>query len=149
MKAELIHFNRKTSHTPRQSIRLCLFLAAAALAWTGCKHGGGGSAEANPVGNYALVSVDGKPVPCTIEHDGHSIAIKSGAFVISLDGTCVSKMVFSPPSGDTATREVKATYTQAGSTLTMRWEGAGVTTGNVQGSTFTMNNEGMVLAYRK
>jgi hypothetical protein len=31
----------------------------------------------------------------------------------------------------------------------MRWQGAGMTIGSVAGDTFTMNNEGMVLAYRK
>jgi hypothetical protein len=31
----------------------------------------------------------------------------------------------------------------------MRWKGAGTTTGNIQGSDFTMNNEGMIFAYRK
>jgi hypothetical protein len=53
-----------------------------------------------------------------------------------------------PSRGDSAA-EVKATYTRQGSTLTMQWEGAGTTTGTVQGDTFTMNNEGMAFAYRK
>jgi hypothetical protein len=47
------------------------------------------------------------------------------------------------------TREVKATYTRQGSKLTMQWEGAGMTTGTVEGDMFTMNNEGMVFSYRK
>ncbi len=31
----------------------------------------------------------------------------------------------------------------------MKWERAGITTGTVEGSSFTMNNEGMNFAYRK
>ncbi len=123
---------------------LCLFLACA-----GCNKEPKASADINPVGTYALVSVDGKKVPCAIEHEGHSVNVKSGSFIINADGTCSSRMVFSPGSGADATREVKATYTRQGSQLTMRWEGAGMTTGTVEGDTFTMNNEGMVLAYRK
>jgi hypothetical protein len=31
----------------------------------------------------------------------------------------------------------------------MRWDGAGMTTGSVDGNIFTMHNEGMVFVYRK
>ena len=71
------------------------------------------------------------------------------SFVIGADGTCSSKVVFGPPSGSEVTREVKASYTQQGAKLTMKWEGAGTTTGTVEGDTFTMNNEGMIFAYRR
>ena len=46
-------------------------------------------------------------------------------------------------------REVSATYTNEGSKLTMQWHGAGTTTGTIEGSTFTMDNEGMLFVYRK
>ena len=107
------------------------------------------AADTSLAGTYALVSVDGKKVPGTLEHEGHSVAVKSGAFIINSDGTCSSKVVFGVPPGSDFTREVKATYTRQGSTLTMQWEGAGMTTGTVAGDTFTMNNEGMLFVYRK
>ena len=127
------------------------------VAWAGCKPGshattekaGKTAVEANPVGTYALISVNGKSVPCDVEHEGHSLKVNSGSFVINSDGTCGSRTVFSPPSGNPVTREVKATYTREGSKLTMQWQGAGMTTGSVEGETFSMNNEGMVFAYRK
>ncbi len=53
------------------------------------------------------------------------------------------------PSGGDSSREVKATYTHEGGKLTMRWQGAGTTTGTIQENTFTMNNEGMLFEYRK
>jgi hypothetical protein len=104
------------------------------------------SAAVHPVGAYSLVSVDGKPVPCQVTHDGHKMVIKSGGFQINADGTCRSQMFI---EGRDAGIEVEATYTQTGPTLTMKWRGAGMTVGNVEGDTFTMNNEGMVLAYRR
>ena len=58
-------------------------------------------------------------------------------------------MDFSLPSGGNPSREVKATFAQEGSKLTMKWEGAGMTTGTVEGDAFAMNNEGMIFAYRK
>lgn len=119
------------------------------MAWTGCKPGVQPAAGINPVGTYDLVSVDGKKVPCSVEHEGHTIAVKSGTFIINADGTCSSKMDFSVPSGAGSVREVKAKFTQDGSKLTMVWEGAGTTTGTVQGQTFTMDNEGMIFVYRK
>jgi len=119
------------------------------MVWTGCKQDAKVAADTNPVGTYPLVSVDGNKVPCTVQHEGNTLTVKSGTFIINPDGTCSSKVVFSPPSGGDAAREVKATYTRQGSKLTMQWEGAGTTTGTVQGDTFTMNNEGIVFAYHK
>ena len=95
------------------------------VAWTGCKQEAKVAADSNPVGTYALVSVDGNKVPCTLKHEGVALGVKSGTFIINPDGTCSSKVVFSPPSGGDVAREVKATYTRQGSTLTMQWEGAG------------------------
>ena len=74
------------------------------------------------------------------------MTIQSGSFSINADGTCSSKMSL---AGRDAAIEVKATYTQEGPKLTMKWQGAGMTIGTIEGETFTMNNEGMVFAYRK
>ncbi len=101
------------------------------------------------MGVYALVSADGKPVPTTVSHDGHNLELRSGTFTINTDGTCSTKTVFCPTPGKEVSREVSATYTQNGAKLTMRWQGAGMTQGTVHGNTFTMNNEGMILVYRK
>ncbi len=101
------------------------------------------------VGHYALVSVDGKPVPADVSHDGAKLEVRSGSFTIDADGTCRTTTVFVPPTGREVAREVSATYTQEGATLTMRWKGAGMTIGSVEGSTFTMNNEGMLFVYTK
>ena len=69
-----------------------------------------------------------------------------GIFIINADGTCSSKMSL---AGRDKAIEVKATYTREGPKLTMKWQGAGMTIGSVEGDTFTMNNEGMLLVYKK
>ncbi|MGH7993379.1 MAG: hypothetical protein ACREDQ_07680, partial [Limisphaerales bacterium] len=119
------------------------------LAWTGCKNEAGRNANIDPTGVYALVSVDGKSLPCSLFHEGESPTVKSGVFTIKADSNCISQITFSVPDRGDMSREVKATYTRQGTELTMQWEGAGMTMGSVNGSAFTMTNEGMVFAYRK
>jgi hypothetical protein len=126
-------------------------LAALILCCVGCipeteLAGDPPTAAVNPVGSYSLVSVDGKPVPCRVTHDGHAMVIQSGRFLIHADGTCRSQMFL---EGRDAGIEVKATYIQAGPQLTMTWQGAGRTIGNVEGDTFTMKNEGRVFSYQR
>ena len=128
---------------------LCLLPVFLMLAITGCQHATTAPAEINPVGTYTLTSVDGQTVPCTTTHEGHTMTIKSGLFTINGDGTCRSGITLAMPSRPAVNVEVKATYTRQGPELTMRWEGAGTTAGNVKGNTFTMTNEGMVFAYSK
>ena len=124
------------------------------VALTGCKSeakapGEKAASDIHPAGIYTLVKVDGKPVPSVINHEGMDLTVQSGVFTINADGTCSSKVNFVVPSHGEASREVKATYTRQGATLTMQWEGAGMTTGTVAGNQFTMDNEGMVFTYQK
>jgi hypothetical protein len=100
-------------------------------------------------GVYELVKIGGNKVPAKISHDGAVLEIRAGAFTISADGQCKSKMTFVPPSGVESTLERKATYSREGPRLNMQWQGAGRTQGTVEGNTFTMENEGMVLVYQK
>ena len=97
-------------------------------------------------GTYTLVSINGHTLPFSLPEGA---VIRSGVFTINKDGTCSSRMTFSNPSGADASREVHASYAREGSRLTMTWIGAGTTIGTVEGNTFTMDNEGMVLAYRR
>ncbi|MHC1764165.1 MAG: hypothetical protein AB9869_07645 [Verrucomicrobiia bacterium] len=127
---------------------ICCFVSLGLLL-AACSHNSTQTGAVNPVGIYALVSADGKQVPATVSHDGHSLELRSGTFSINADGTCSTKTVFCPAPGKEVSREVNATYTQKGSTLTMRWQNAGMTKGTVHGDTFTMNNEGMILVYKK
>lgn len=126
-----------------------VFLVAAGILLSACQQESKVAADADPSGVYALVSVNGNNVPASVSHDGTQLQVRSGSFTIKADGTCGTTTVFVPPSGKEATRDVSATYTQEGSKLTMRWQGAGMTTGTIEGNIFTMDNEGMVFVYKK
>lgn len=131
-------------------VALSLLVVVLLAALTGCTKEPRAVAEGlDPTGDYTLVSVDGKNVPCSLTHEGTSLTIKSGAFTVSTNGSCRSLITFSVPQRGDMNREVKATYTRTGAELTMQWEGAGTTLGKVDGSKFTMTNEGMVFAYQK
>lgn len=127
----------------------CCFVVAVGLFISACQKQPTTANAADPAGVYALVSVNGKPVPASLSHEGATLQVRSGAFTINADGTCSSKMIFVPPSGTEGIREVNATYTKDGSKLTMQWKGAGRTVGTINGNTFTMENEGMLFVYRK
>ncbi len=125
---------------------LALILAAALAA--GCA-GPRPAPRSEWVGRYQLVSVDGQPVPCTVKHQGRAIGVQGGGFVIEANGNCRSEVNFTDPSGRSLRRVVEATGRPDGETLRMKWKGAGVTTGTVQGDEFVMHNEGMVFSYRR
>jgi len=131
----------------KRIMTICLVVVGLALA--GCGAGAKVSKDGpDPAGVYTLVTVDGLEMPATVSHGGE-VVVHSGVFTIKADGTCKSETVFGPPSGNKSTRTVSATYTQNGSRLNMKWEGAGRNYGTVEGDTFTMYNEGMVFLYKK
>ena len=132
----------------KPALHLC-FLLTAGLLLSGCNPEAKVAEGGDPTGVYALVSVNGSQVPASVSHDGTAIQVRSGTFIIKADGTCSTKTVFVPPSGAETAREVSATYAKEGSKLTMQWQGAGTTTGTLEGNTFTMNNEGMIFVYKK
>lgn len=136
------------TYAPR-ILALSLLAVLLLLALTGCKNTATTAAAINPAGVYTLVSVDGKTVPCSLTHEGAAMIVKSGSMIFNGDGTCRSLSVFAVPPYKDVHREVKATYTQKGAELTMRWIGAGMTKGQIAGNEFTMNNEGMIFFYRK
>lgn len=105
--------------------------------------------EEDIAGIYDLTAVDGVEVPTTVSHGVVEVQVRSGTFTIKADGTCASKISFGQVGNPAAEREVTATYTREGARLVMKWRGAGMTTGTVEGDVFKMTNEGMVFTYRK
>ena len=146
MKANSLSIHTALENQTVRVLALGLLLVVLLSLMTGCKSE---KRTFNPAGDYALVSVDGNNVPCTLTHEGMSPTIKSGLFTIGTNGTCLSRITFSMPKHDDMVREVKATYTINGTDLTMQWQGAGMTMGHVEGNRFTMTNEGMVFSYQK
>ncbi len=126
-----------------------LAMAFAGLLLAGCTSQRSSTKDSNARGTYTLISVDGKKTPCTAVHQGANLKIESGVFTMKSDGNCSSVILFVPPSGTAVSKEVSGSYSQNGSSLEFRWKGAGTTKGTVDGDTFTMNNEGMVFAYKR
>ncbi len=106
-------------------------------------------ADAEFIGSYTLVSVDGQVVPADVMHGRTKLKVLRGIFTINPNGTCRSTTVFIPPPGQQVTRDVSATYVRQGANLTMQWKGFGVTVGTVQGNSFSMDNHGMLFVYTK
>ena len=100
-------------------------------------------------GTYSLVSINGAPLPYTMTNEPPGVQVTSGTFVFGADGTCGSTIAFVLPSGQASSREVKATWVREGATLTMTWQGAGVTRGTLAGGRFDMDNEGQRFTYEK
>ncbi len=146
MKQYQSGLNGKRGQSWRRTLSWCLLPALIAMVGAGCTSERKVTADMNPAGDYTLATVDGKQVPCTVRHEGRSIAIDSGSFLVNADGTCSSKMVL---AGRATAIEAKATYTREGSKMSMQWRGAGKTTGTIESDTFTMTNEGIVFVYRK
>jgi len=130
-------------------IALGLLLLVIAFFLTGCKTKGSAVAEVNPAGEYTLISVDARSLPCSLNHQGTPITVKSGAFTINTNGSCRSRITFSVSPAGEVTREVQATYKLQQAKLVMQSEGAGITRGEIAGNRFTMTNEGNVFCYEK
>ena len=153
MKANTTSKNIHLENYAPRIIALGLLATCLLLLLTGCKQKTAAnvapSPTPDPTGVYALVSVDGQPVPCNINHEGTAMTVQSGSYAITAYGRCTCIMVISVGSRKDMTVVTHASFQQAGAELTMTWEGAGTTTGKLTGNTFTMDNEGMAFAYRK
>jgi hypothetical protein len=146
MKTEL---NRTSATLSTKHVLQLVLLLSAGILLSACNQETKVAPGVEPTGVYTLVSVNGNKMPASVSHDGTAVQVRSGSFTIKADGTCGTTTVFVPPSGKEVTRDVSATYTKEGSKLTLQWQGAGVTTGTIEGGTFTMDNEGMVFVYKK
>jgi len=77
------------------------------------------------------------------------MTVKSGVFIINGDGHLQQQdNLFHAGAGRCQSRG-QAAYTRQGNKAHHEVGGAGTTMGNVESNTFTMDNEGMVFAYRK
>jgi hypothetical protein len=99
-------------------------------------------------GIYVLMTLDGNNLPYTLLQEG-GVNVTSGTFTVKADGTCSSYIAVVLSSGAASSRQVSCSYTREGSTLTMQWQGAGRTTGTIEGDSFTMYNDGTLYAYRR
>jgi hypothetical protein len=74
--------------------------------------------------------------------------VRASTFTLEAGGTFRTTMTYGDPSGNALSRDSSGTYVPEGSTLEFQWKGAGTTTGDLDGNTFAMDNEGVLRAYR-
>src|SRR3954452_16389981 len=107
MKQKHTDSNSKRPAIRWRTLSLCCLSGFASVVLAGCnpdarakaatQNVASASPVTNPVGTYALVSIDERKVPCALQHQGQGGTIKSGTFVFNADGTCSSKIAFSLP----------------------------------------------------
>lgn len=147
----------------RLAVRVTVSLLAAGFLASGCTHATPRPASSEPpasaradapgtrdiTGTYALVSINDHSLPFVMTNEPPGVRVTGGSFTISADGTCGSTIAYVMPSGQSGSRDVRATWIRDGSRLTMTWQGAGTTTGTVEGDRFSMKNEGQEFTYRR
>lgn len=131
------------------SCLLGLVLLLAVFGLTACKPIANQATPADVSGTYTLTTVAGKPLPTTPPHEGGAPEVTSGSITLNADGSFVGAMSYRLPDGKAMNRDFTGSYQQAGARLTLQWKGAGTTSATVETNTFTMNNEGVLFAYRK
>ncbi len=100
-------------------------------------------------GTYELVTIDGHELPYTPTHEGGAPEVLSSTLILDADGTFRMSMTYGTASGNSMERDFSGTYTVDGAALRFVWEGAGVTSGTLEGDTVTIVNEGIPFAYQK
>ena len=126
--------------------RLFLVLLLLGLWLPACKQVSGPS---DVTGTYLLVTIDGRELPYTPAHQGGAPQVVSSTLTLDAGGTFRMSMSYATTPGNSISRDFGGTYTQEGTVLSMLWKGAGKTTATLEGSTLTLNNEGILFAYRK
>ena len=129
--------------------RLSLALWVMGLYLSACSEAPKAAKTPEPAGTYSLFAINGNALPYTPPHEGGAPQVRSSVFTLNADQTFSMTMTYGDPSGNAFSRDFSGTYTLQGSVFTFQWKGAGTTTATIEGNTFTMDNEGVLFAYRK
>ena len=116
----------RINHTPR----IIAFMVLVLLLLCAVARGRAQAVEkaaASPVGVYQLMSVDGRSVPGTINHEGTVMNVHSGSLTITTNHQITSVMTISVGDRQNVRVETHAAYTVKNSELAMKWQNAGLT----------------------
>ena len=129
--------------------RLFLVLSVMGLCLASCSQAPRTTNTFDHAGTYELVTINGNELPYTPPHEGGAPQVRSSTFTLNADGTFSSTFTYGMPSVNPFSRDFSGTYTREGSRFSFQWKGAGRTTATLEGNTLTMDNEGVLFAYRK
>lgn len=97
-------------------------------------------AEIDPVGVYALLSIDGSTLPTPITSDGVTVEVVSGQLSIVGNGTCAATIDVRPVGGgDVETLANTCTWTRSASQLQVTWTNGGTDAATLQGDRLTLD----------
>ncbi len=124
-------------------------LLALGLCLPACQKASSTAPTSDHTGTYTLVTLNGNKLPYTPPHEGGAPQVQSGSITLNAEGTFTSAISYRLPDGKVASRDFSGTYTRDVSRFSLQWKGAGTTTATLESNTFTMDNEGVLFAYRK
>ena len=117
----------------------------------GC--GGDGSTDptAGIAGTYSLRTVNGSPLPYTLQQSGtFKLEITSDAYALTDNGTWTEAWSERTTSNGQVTTETftdAGTYSRSGTAITLVSPGAGAVSGTVSGGTLTLAAQGFSLVF--
>lgn len=141
----------------RNPLRL-LALAVATFAFAAC--GSDSNApDTSHVGRYALLSIDGDPLPITVD-DGTTttLTLQSGSLTLNAGGTFVQTLDIDVEiNGQIAPTQhlsCNGNYTRRGNTINLTAAAggmceAGTLTGTLSGNTLTVDDQGSVAVFQR
>lgn len=106
------------------------------------------------VGEYALVTVDGRSLPYAPRlRDGSPdpsiLPLVSGTFTLKTDGTFRLESVYARPGDQGSTSAFSGACYTEGEEMKMVWDGGGSTNFILRGDTVVLKREGAVFAYTR
>jgi len=129
--------------------RLLGVLFVLGLCLSACNRAAKTARVSDHTGTYRLVTINGNDLPYTPPHEGGAPQVLSSTLTLHADGTFSMTMGYGTTPGDTVTRDFGGTYVREDSVFHFQWKGAGRTPATLEGNTLTIDNEGILFAYRK
>ncbi|MGY8800290.1 MAG: hypothetical protein ACKVG4_16120 [Longimicrobiales bacterium] len=110
-------------------------------------------ADSTPVGSYALISLNGQPLPLTIEElPGESVTLTSATLTLNADGTCslLSTIQETTATGTaTETDSSIGTWGNTGNAISFAWSDGTALAGSWSGDTIVITSEGFVYLFER
>jgi hypothetical protein len=103
-------------------------------------------------GSYSLKTVNGQPLPVTLQGDGFTIKLTSDVMTFAANGTWTEAFVFQRTVGTTTTDETESdagSWTRIGNTISLQSPEIGAFQGTLLNGSLTFNDPGFVQVYSK
>ena len=131
-----------------------LLLRSRVLAACGGDDGPAGPPDSSHVGTYALLTVNGQPLPVTLlESSGTTIEIASGSITLAADERYSYAVTFRTVAGDTSatesTQSETGTNTRRGNAVTLRPPQGPTFAGVLRGDTLRIADDDLSLVFRR